>query len=503
MIQNVSNTTDHSPTRVMALHALKYCERLFYLEEVEEIRVADARVYAGRRLHDNIADEDTTNERRSVELESETWGIFGKADAVRRRDGRWVAYEHKRGRSRPSENGEVEAWESDRIQAIAYAVLLEEHFGDRVPEARVRYHADNKTARISIDDRARQDLQRAILRAHELRQSTQRPPVTDNENLCPKCSLAPICLPEEERLRNPNSRHLPRLFPQHRDRQTVHITAPKSRIGRSRNTLLVKTEEKESRFGIELVDSVVIHGYGQISTQALQLCSSRDIPVMWISAGGSFRTATCNHVGRVQQRLRQYEALTNLALCLRLARQLVHAKIETQLKYLMRATRGDASKRDQCQRSIHAIRTALAAVNSAAAPDKLLGFEGQAAKAYFAAIPHLLTDKVDAAFHPTGRSRRPPRDAFNAALSYGYALVHGLVLRSILAVGLEPALGFYHQPRSAAPPLVLDLMELFRTNLWEMPLIGSLNRGAWKLEEDFDVARDHVRWSRFPGHGNT
>ena len=27
--------------RVMALHALAYCERLFYLEEVEEIRVAD------------------------------------------------------------------------------------------------------------------------------------------------------------------------------------------------------------------------------------------------------------------------------------------------------------------------------------------------------------------------------------------------------------------------------------------------------------------------------
>lgn len=35
------------PLRVMSLHALLYCERLFYLEEVEEIRVADASVYAG------------------------------------------------------------------------------------------------------------------------------------------------------------------------------------------------------------------------------------------------------------------------------------------------------------------------------------------------------------------------------------------------------------------------------------------------------------------------
>ena len=38
-----------SPLRVMSLHALLYCERLFYVEGVEEIRVADATVYAGRR----------------------------------------------------------------------------------------------------------------------------------------------------------------------------------------------------------------------------------------------------------------------------------------------------------------------------------------------------------------------------------------------------------------------------------------------------------------------
>lgn len=47
-------TTDEPLIRVMALHALAFCERLFYLEEVEEIRVADANVYSGRRLHEEI-----------------------------------------------------------------------------------------------------------------------------------------------------------------------------------------------------------------------------------------------------------------------------------------------------------------------------------------------------------------------------------------------------------------------------------------------------------------
>src|SRR5262245_64360389 len=38
---------------------------------------------------------------------------------------------------------------------------------------------------------------------------------------------------------------------------------------------------------------------------------------------------------------------------------------------------------------------------------------------------------------------------------------------ALLAVGLEPALGFFHTPRSAAYPLVLDLMELARVPLEE------------------------------------
>ena len=88
---------DQPPVRVMALHALAYCRRLFYLEEVEEIRVADHRVYAGRQLHSTLeADED--GESVSVELSSGSLGLTGKVDCVRRRDGSYLPYEHKRGR---------------------------------------------------------------------------------------------------------------------------------------------------------------------------------------------------------------------------------------------------------------------------------------------------------------------------------------------------------------------------------------------------------------------
>jgi CRISPR-associated protein Cas1 len=60
-----------------------------------------------------------------------------------------------------------------------------------------------------------------------------------------------------------------------------------------------------------------------------------------------------------------------------------------------------------------------------------------------------------------------------------------------MAVGLEPAFGFLHTPRSSAQPLALDLMELFRLPLWDIPLIGSVNRRQWQ-REDFDIAGKQV-----------
>jgi CRISPR-associated protein Cas1 len=96
---------EHEPLiRVMALHALAYCERLFYLEEIEEIRVADSAVFAGRTLHEELKrDEEEVGEWTSIELASERLGLTGKVDCLRRRDGHLIPYEHKRGR--PNKQG--------------------------------------------------------------------------------------------------------------------------------------------------------------------------------------------------------------------------------------------------------------------------------------------------------------------------------------------------------------------------------------------------------------
>ncbi len=111
-----------------------------------------------------------------------------------------IPYEHKRGRSGRSADNQPEAWASDRLQVIAYAAMDAEHSGQEISEGRIRYHADNVMVRVPIDEAAFDDLKKAVARARVLQGSVERPPVTDNERLCVKCSLAPVCLPEEARL---------------------------------------------------------------------------------------------------------------------------------------------------------------------------------------------------------------------------------------------------------------------------------------------------------------
>jgi CRISPR-associated protein Cas1 len=480
------------PVRVMALHALAYCRRLFYLEEVEEIRVADDRVFAGRHLHAAL-EADEEGDATRLEFVSEALGLTGVVDCLKRRDGSYLPYEHKRGKPARAADNTPEPWPSDRLQVIAYAVLLEEAFGQTIPEARIRYHAANVTVRVPIDDRARADLRAAVADARALRESVERPPIAANERLCARCSLAPVCLPEVVRQEREPERDPVRLFPPDRDGATLHVVAQGTQVGVSGDTIVVRPREgPEARHPVRGVETVLLHGFSQISTQAVRKCVEHGIGVHWLTTSGHHTASLVPTAGQVQRRIRQYRALTDEATCLRLARQLALAKVEGQYRYLMRASRGDDEARAEIQTSLAGIQPALQEIPNAPDRDSLRGMEGAAAVHYFAALRRLLGPQVSDALRSDSRSRRPPHDRFNALLSYGYGLLHTAVLRAVLASGLEPALGFFHTPRSAAYPLVLDLMELFRVTLWDMPLVGSLNRGQWHPDADFAVTRAKV-----------
>lgn len=482
-------TAEHQPlTRVMALHAVAYCERLFYLEEVEEIRLADERVEAGRLLHQQLPDDQPFT---SYTMESEELGIRGRFDAVKRLDGQWVVVEHKRGRSRKGPDGNPDAWDSDRVQVIAYALLLAQRLGIAAGDVlgQVRYHADRRTVDVPIDEVAQVEFDRVMYRCNELRRTAQRPPPTTAANRCLHCSLAPVCLPEEERIARDPAWDTLRLFPPDDERLTLHILEHGDRVSRAgeRITVWNVIGQKIADHPIAELGQVILHGNSQVTTQALQLCFANRVQVHWLSPGGRYLGGTAAGTGGVQRRLRQYEALGQPALRLNLARRLVTTKVRDQLRHLLRVARQEHRRTPAIDAAITHIRQQIARVPSAPDEDFLRGLEGDSAESYWSAFPDLLLPEVDSLWRTKGRSRRPPKDAGNALLSFLYSVLYRDCMVAILAVGLEPSFGFFHTPRSAAYPLAEDVMELFRVSLVDLPVVASLNRRQWKPEHVRDL----------------
>jgi CRISPR-associated protein Cas1 len=508
MQQDESNVIDcvEEPMRVQALHALLYCPRLFYLEEVERLRVADASVYAGRRLHAEI-EREQGEDWQELFVESAELGMAGRMDALKTKDGKLIPYEHKRGRCCRDANNKPTAWNSDRVQVFAYALLLERSRGIKIEQCRVRYHADKVTVSLPFDESGAAEVLQALQHARELRGTIERPPIAENERLCAKCSLAPVCLPEEARLtaelpetvdevqpeRAPLSREPLRLFPADDERKTLHVLRPGAYVGRSGDRFRISYPEGDPDFvPVKQTGAIVLHGFCQISTQAIRFCADQNIGVHFLTTGGRFigSVATIGS-GAVQRKLRQYQALSDPPFCLDLAKRLVHCKGDIQRQILMRASRKENSPHEliAAATQIKALQKRIDAVESL---DSLRGFEGSMASSYFGAFRHLLSVGADSAFEFDSRNRRPPKDRVNALLSFGYAQLLADVSTAILTVGLEPAIGFFHTPRSQAAPLALDLIELFRQLLVDIPVLNSLNRSQWEEHEDFDIAGDHV-----------
>ena len=122
----------------------------------------------------------------------------------------------------------------------------------------------------------------------------------------------------------------------------------------------------------------------------------------------------------------------------------------------------------------------------AASLEELLGLEGAAARIYFGRFAGMIKRETEAGETEAGetealgfdfrsRNRRPPRDGVNALLSLGYSLLAKDLTVACYAVGFDPMIGFYHQPRHGRPALALDLMEPLRPLIADSAVLSAVN----------------------------
>ena len=243
---------------------------------------------------------------------------------------------------------------------------------------------------------------------------------------------------------------------------TLYVRNHRARLGYRRGSLVVSSPDGQQRVPLEAIDSVILLGGAQVTTQALDGCVRRGVRVAALRRNGAVRFMVNGATsGNVHLRTALFRAMSDNVQSLELARATVAAKLQNSRKIVSRWSRDEVStesKQSLTNRS-EQIRRRIARLVDARTGDHIRGIEGDAARIHFRALEQVLAT-ADLKF--SSRTRRPPRDPVNAMLSFCYGLLVTECSGALESVGLDYQMGFFHRPRAGRPSLALDLAEELR-----------------------------------------
>jgi len=488
--------TEQPKIPVRRLHNYAYCPRLFYYQWVENLFVENADTVAGKSTHRNVdkpsswKDELDLAERaslRSLHLSSDNLGIVGVIDLIEDSGSGHELLDYKKGASRKDENGNRIPKENDALQIAAYALLLREH-GMAPAKASIYYAQERRRVAVELTEQLFTDCQRLIDEARELAQSGICPEPLRDDPRCLHCSAYCICLPNESAFWSgsletpPKDKEPPR--PPGDEGEILIVQEPRAYVGKKAGEITVRLDKKIiSKHPIEQLQAVYLYGGIQTSTQALHALLEKGINVAYFSPAGRFLGMTTGlPTSGIDARLGQARLFHSPEHRLSLAKEMIRAKIHNQRVLLMR--NGQAP--DLILKQLATLRD-----QTAHAPDldSLRGIEGAAAAHYFAHFGSMLKGTAFENFDFDGRNRRPPRDPVNSLLSQGYSILVKELTGMCHAVGLDPYIGVFHQPRYGRPALALDLMEEFRPLIADSVVISLLNRRELEPSDFIQTSR--------------
>lgn len=529
---------DYLPARM--LNEFVYCPRLFFYEHVEGIFVHNTETVEGSIIHQRVDEKEDelptpealleTDRRvkaRSVMLSSERYGVLAKMDLVEAEGGVVVPVDYKRGRPRTAADGTLEAWEPERVQLAVQALILREN-NYQCNEGILYYATTRQRVRVAIDEPLIQLTLKTIEDARRLMAEGQIPPPLVDSPKCPRCSLVGICLPDETNRCTPavdydarlvqrtlfdiemprdavtvdesaSNGQVRRLVSARDDLRPLYLNSQGLSVGKSGKVLKVKDRQQViQEVRLNEICQLNLFGNIQLTTQAIQTLCEAEIPIAYFSQGGWFYGVTQGlGVKNIFLRREQFRLADVPAFCLRLARALVAGKIRNQRTMLQR------NHIEPPAQALAQMKCMQQDAEQASSMEQLLGIEGNAARVYFENFAGMLkvqregngfgehdveASEGEMRFDFKTRNRRPPRDPVNALLSLAYSLLAKDLTIIVQTVGLDPYLGYYHQPRFGRASLALDLMEPFRPLIADSAVLSAINTRMVTIDDFVQVA---------------
>jgi CRISPR-associated protein Cas1 len=260
---------------------------------------------------------------------------------------------------------------------------------------------------------------------------------------------------------------------------TLFVTTQGSYLSCEGENILVKVDgETKLRVPVHTLDGVVCFGRVSCSPPVMRLCGESGVLITFLSENGRFLARVHGRVsGNVLLRREQYRRAETEDRCTEIALPIVRAKVFNCRVVLRRFIRDNPGhpRVGAIEIVVAELASVLRALQKCNGLEASRGFEGQAARAYFSVFDDLILQQKDA-FYFRERSRRPPLDNMNSALSFVYTLLTHDVVSALESVGLDPAVGYLHKERPGRPSLALDLVEEFRPFIADRLVLSLVNR---------------------------
>jgi CRISPR-associated protein Cas1 len=480
---------DRDPPLVPArmLNEFVYCSRLAILEWVDGEFAHSADTVEGAVRHAAVdrpgyrvrskqpeADQEGgaaafVKQVRSVELSDAELGLVAKIDLVEIEGDRVQPVDVKKGRRPHVERG---AYEPERVQVCAQGLLLRAH-GHRCDSGVIYFAGSNERVEVPFDEELVALTRTKLAELREVAAAGVLPPPLVDSPKCVRCSLAPICLPDETRFLHDRADPPRLLIPAAEHKFPLYVQEPGAQVRKNGDVLEVwSKEEKLGEMRTREMSQLVLMGRTSATEPVYRELLSQGKPIVHLTSGGWLCGVTDGMPhANVRLRQEQYRAADDPRRCLAIARWIVAAKLANQRTFLRRNGGEGVS-----EVVLNGIRNAAEAAQRGTSVEEVRGHEGNAGRLYFSCFSALLgVSPFGARFDLEGRNRRPPRDPVNALLSFAYSMLVREWVTTCRAVGFDPFLGFYHAARYGRPSLALDLMEAFRPLCADSAVVRAIN----------------------------
>jgi len=261
---------------------------------------------------------------------------------------------------------------------------------------------------------------------------------------------------------------------------TLYLSAQGCYLCLEKDLLIVKKNNQVlNKVQLPLIEQVLIFGKSQITTQAIRACLWSNIPIVYLSRMG-YCYGRIIAIERGYRQLSRYQQQLTFTDKLITARTIIKGKLINQKVILQRRQKSnDNLDFSQC---FNILNYLIDKINSAENIEKIMGYEGAGASAYFSVFGQCINNPN---FIFYARSRRPPGNAVNALLSFGYQILWNHLLSLIELQNLDPYYGCLHQNNPSHATLASDLIEEFRSPLIDSLVLYIINRNLIHGVDDF------------------